>query len=93
MEKKNSHLTSAEFNSILPADTAKIYEVVGLSNRTSTRLMTAKHGEIDFSTLSPARAAQLVSQKFPYLKLIEPKAEKPAAAKIPAEKTPATETK
>jgi len=72
---EGKYLSVADFNKALPADVKAIVKVVDLEKQTSTRILFAKYGVVDFSKLSIAKANLLLAQGFPYLKEIT-KAEK-----------------
>jgi hypothetical protein len=64
--------TNSDFNKALPAETAKLFKVVGMKKRTSLKLVWPKWGVVDFQNLSVARATQLVNMKFPFLSPLQP---------------------
>lgn len=71
-DKEAKYLTLADLNKALPKETAEKYKVVNIpKKRASYAIFSAKHGEVNFKKLSPARAAQLVKQNFPYLEKVK----------------------
>lgn len=67
------YITNSQINKALPAETGKVFRVVGLSKRTSTRIVFAAFGEVNFGTLSLKYAIRLEKMGFPYLERIPTK--------------------
>lgn len=65
--KEAKYLTDKDFNEVLPAEVKALYEVKGIGKRTTTTIVTAKHGKVDFATISLAKAKSLVAAEFPFL--------------------------
>lgn len=61
------YLTDKDFNEVLPAEVKAVYKVKGMDKRTSTVLITAKFGKVDFANISLAKANHLVKTGFPFL--------------------------
>ena len=61
------YLTDKDFNEVLPADVKAVYKVKGMDKRTSTTLVSAKFGKVDFATISLPKANHLVNMGFPFL--------------------------
>lgn len=66
---KGKHMSTSDLNKVLPKATAEQYKLVNLGKRTSTRIFNAKHGVVDFKSLSVARAQQLVDAGAPFIEL------------------------
>ena len=69
-------LTPVDFNKALPAETAEKFTItsdIGKGKHGSLKIFFAKHGEVDFTTLSVARAEQLVKQKASFIQAKTPK--------------------
>lgn len=64
---KSTYLGSKELNSLLPKDTAELFQVVKLDKLSSPKVVFPKHGEIDFRTLTPTRAQSLIEKKCDFL--------------------------
>ncbi len=60
-------LTNTDFNKALPAEVSALFKVVGLKKKSSTNIHFTKYGDVNFKTISIAKAKQLVKLKFPYL--------------------------
>ena len=67
------HLTNKDYNKALPGETAKLFKVVSMGKRTSTKILFSKYGMVDFTTLSVQYAQRLVNKGFPYLEAIPAK--------------------
>lgn len=81
MADKAKFLSASDLNKVLPTAVAERFQINSKIDKiASTRSVFAKHGTVDFKTLSLARAEQLVKQQAPW---IEEK------AKTPADKTSA----
>ncbi len=66
MAKKKKY-TKAEVSAMLPEKVAEKFEIVDIEFG-SSRKVFPKFGEVNFKTISEAKAEQLVKMKFPYLK-------------------------
>lgn len=65
---EGDYLSRDYFQQLLPAPVADLFVVTdAIGKRTSTRIITAKYGEIDFSILTVRRAEQLLRNGCPYL--------------------------
>lgn len=68
MSDKKKYLSVSEMNKALPANVAERFSINDkIGNRTSTRSVFAKYGEVDFKTMSLARAEQLVKLQAPFI--------------------------
>lgn len=66
MSKQNKHLSVADLNKVLPAETAEKFSIVNPGKRTSTKFI-CEFGLIDLKTLTVQRAEQLVKLKAPFI--------------------------
>jgi len=66
---EEKYITPAEANKVMPAATQEKYRVTKEwgNNRTSTRVVFPKFGDVNLKTLSVSKADQLVKMGFPYL--------------------------
>lgn len=63
------YISLVEFNKSLPTETAEKFKVIGLDKQTSKRIVFAKFGTVDFTTLTVDIATILVKKGFPYLEV------------------------
>lgn len=75
---KNERLTK-----LLPEDTQKEVNVVGLEDHENTTRIGVGNFTVDFKTLSLAKAKKLIRNGFPFLELKDGKAKNPAPKNIP----------
>ena len=64
---KKGYYSASDLNKLLPAETALKFKIVNTQKRTSTVMVHAIFGRVDFKTLSIARATQLLKQKAPFI--------------------------
>ncbi len=64
LEQKREKAYEAKVGTWLPTETAKLYKIKDVAEGSSSRKVYPKHGEVNFRTMSVARAAQLVKNGF-----------------------------
>ena len=65
-KQRTKHYSVADLNSQLPEEVSKLYKVVKLGKRSSTRFMSPDFGIIDLKTISLKKVEQLIKSKCPY---------------------------
>lgn len=70
--EKSKHYTATDLNKVLPKETAEKYKLVNIGKRSTKRTYYPQFGVIDFSTLSLAKAKDLVKRKAPFIEEIKP---------------------
>lgn len=69
-----STYSAKDLNSLLPADTKELFQIVKLEKESSSRIVFHKFGEVDFKTLSIPSAEQLVKQGAEWIERVKSKA-------------------
>lgn len=76
---ENQKLDSKALNALLPKETAEQFKVVNFKSN-SSKIVTAKFGEVDFKTLSMKRAQALIDKGAPFLAVKQQKGKEKNAA-------------
>lgn len=66
---ENKRLMSTDFNDALPKETAELYRIINMDNRTSTKVLLPKFGKVDFTKISVKQAEYFVRQKATFIEL------------------------